>query len=131
MIHFEQAFQNPSRRLEALKKVRNQNNKGEMIFIDGHSGSGKSTVLKLISGITKPSEGAQNPVQRAGSRHTVRQTKIGFMRQTSASCSKTTKSSTTVQRQCRKRHPAAWTIDYPTRAKPKSSAPTSPSKKSA
>ncbi|MBF1286513.1 MAG: ATP-binding cassette domain-containing protein, partial [Neisseria sp.] len=31
--------------------------KGEMIFIAGHSGSGKSTILKLISGITKPSKG--------------------------------------------------------------------------
>ncbi len=41
----------------AVKNLSFTINKGEMIFLAGHSGAGKSTVLKLISGITRPTEG--------------------------------------------------------------------------
>ena len=57
MIRFEQVSKTYPGGFEALKNVSFQIKKGEMIFIAGHSGSGKSTILKLISGITKPSKG--------------------------------------------------------------------------
>ena len=58
MIRFEQVSKTYPGGFEALKKnVSFRIKKGEMIFVAGHSGSGKSTVLKLISGITKPTLG--------------------------------------------------------------------------
>ena len=57
MIRFEQVSKTYPGGFEALKNVSFQIKKGEMIFIAGHSGYGKSTILKLISGITKPSKG--------------------------------------------------------------------------
>jgi len=42
---------------QALKNISFNIQKGEMIFIAGHSGAGKSTVLRLIAGITKPTSG--------------------------------------------------------------------------
>ena len=54
MIRFEQVSKTYPGGFEALKNVSFRIKKGEMIFVAGHSGSGKSTVLKLISGITKP-----------------------------------------------------------------------------
>lgn len=57
MIRFESVSKIYSGGFEALKNVSFQINKGEMIFLAGHSGAGKSTILKLISGITKPSKG--------------------------------------------------------------------------
>ncbi len=50
-----------------------------MIFIAGHSGSGKSTVLKLISGITKPSRG--KILFNGQDLGTLSDNQIGFMRQ--------------------------------------------------
>lgn len=50
-----------------------------MIFIAGHSGSGKSTVLKLISGITKPSMG--KVLFNGQDLGTLSDNQIGFMRQ--------------------------------------------------
>ena len=49
MIRFEQVSKTYPGGFEALKNVSFQIKKGEMIFIAGHSGSGKSTILKLIS----------------------------------------------------------------------------------
>ena len=57
MIRFEQVSKNYRGGFQALKNVSFQIEKGEMIFVAGHSGAGKSTVLKLIAGITKPSSG--------------------------------------------------------------------------
>ena len=57
MIRFEQVSKTYPGGFEALKNVSFRIKKGEMIFVAGHSGSGKSTVLKLISGITKPTSG--------------------------------------------------------------------------
>lgn len=42
---------------EALKEVSFDIPKGEMVFLTGHSGAGKSTVFKLISRIEKPTSG--------------------------------------------------------------------------
>lgn len=57
MIRFEHVSKTYSGGFHALKNLNFQINKGEMIFIAGHSGAGKSTVLKLISGITLPTSG--------------------------------------------------------------------------
>ena len=43
---------------EALKHVSFTVNRGETVGIIGRNGSGKSTMLKIISGIMKPTEGS-------------------------------------------------------------------------
>ena len=51
MIRFEQVSKIYPGGFAAVKNLSFTINKGEMIFLAGHSGAGKSTVLKLISGI--------------------------------------------------------------------------------
>ena len=43
---------------EALKHVRFDVQRGEVVGLIGHNGAGKSTMLKVISGILKPTEGS-------------------------------------------------------------------------
>lgn len=43
---------------EALKAVSFRVEPGEMIYLTGHSGAGKSTVLKLIAAIERPTSGS-------------------------------------------------------------------------
>lgn len=43
---------------EALKHVSFNVKKGEVVGLIGHNGAGKSTILKVISGILKPTEGS-------------------------------------------------------------------------
>lgn len=43
---------------EALKHVSFEVNCGEVVGLVGHNGAGKSTILKVISGILKPTEGS-------------------------------------------------------------------------
>lgn len=43
---------------EALKGVSFDVNRGEVVGLIGHNGAGKSTMLKVISGILKPTEGS-------------------------------------------------------------------------
>lgn len=57
MIRFEQVSKTYAGGYQAVKNLNFKIEKGEMIFVAGHSGAGKSTVLKLISGITKPTSG--------------------------------------------------------------------------
>ncbi|MDO4997937.1 MAG: cell division ATP-binding protein FtsE [Neisseria sp.] len=57
MIRFEQVSKTYPGGFQALKNLSFSIAKGEMIFIAGHSGAGKSTILKLIAGITKPTQG--------------------------------------------------------------------------
>ena len=57
MIRFESVSKVYSGHFQALKNISFNIQKGEMIFVAGHSGAGKSTVLKLIAGITKPTSG--------------------------------------------------------------------------
>ena len=42
---------------EALKDVSFTVERGEIVGLNGHNGAGKSTMLKIISGIMKPTEG--------------------------------------------------------------------------
>ncbi|MCI4053399.1 ATP-binding cassette domain-containing protein, partial [Klebsiella pneumoniae] len=79
MIRFEQVSKTYPGGFEALKNVSFQINRCEMIFIAGHTGSGKSTVLKLISGITKPSRG--KILFNGQDLGTLSDNQIGFMRQ--------------------------------------------------
>ncbi|SSY70569.1 cell division ATP-binding protein FtsE [Alysiella crassa] len=57
MIRFESVSKVYPGGFQALKNVSFTIEKGEMIFVAGHSGAGKSTILKLIAGITKPTKG--------------------------------------------------------------------------
>lgn len=57
MINFESVSKTYPGGFQALNKVSFEISKGELIFVAGHSGAGKSTVLKLIAGIVKPSAG--------------------------------------------------------------------------
>lgn len=57
MIRFEQVTKTYPGGFTAVKNLSFSISKGEMIFIAGHSGAGKSTILKLISGIVKPTKG--------------------------------------------------------------------------
>lgn len=45
------------REFEALRDVSFEVRKGEVMGLIGHNGAGKSTVLKIISGILRPTEG--------------------------------------------------------------------------
>ncbi|WP_037585444.1 cell division ATP-binding protein FtsE [Stenoxybacter acetivorans] len=57
MIRFDQVSKTYPGGFSALKNLSFNINKGEMVFVAGHSGAGKSTILKLISGIIKPTSG--------------------------------------------------------------------------
>ena len=79
MIRFEQVSKTYPGGFHALKNVSFNIDKGEMIFVAGHSGAGKSTILKLIAGITKPTTGkVWMNNQDIGS---LNDNQIGFLRQ--------------------------------------------------
>lgn len=58
MILFEQVTKRYSSGFEALSQVDFSLEKGEMVFLTGHSGAGKSTFLKLIAMLEWPTAGA-------------------------------------------------------------------------
>ncbi len=79
MIRFEQVTKTYPGNFSALKNISFSIDSGDMVFLAGHSGAGKSTVLKLISGIEKPTTGnvwLNN--QNLGS---LRENQLSFMRQ--------------------------------------------------
>lgn len=57
MIKFEQVSKFFSKEVIGVDNVSFQLNKGELAFLTGHSGSGKSTIFKLITREYKTSEG--------------------------------------------------------------------------
>jgi len=58
MISFSKVWKRYPGGLEALRNVTFAIEPGEMVFITGHSGAGKSTVLKLAAAIERPSGGS-------------------------------------------------------------------------
>jgi len=57
MISFSNVYKKYPNGFEALKNIVFTIKQGEMVFITGHSGAGKSTILKLIGAIERPSTG--------------------------------------------------------------------------
>lgn len=57
MIKFDQVTKVYSGAIYALKNVSFQVGQGEIVFLAGHSGAGKSTILNLIAGIETASSG--------------------------------------------------------------------------
>ena len=57
MIHFDQVHKRYPNGREALSGVSFKIESGEMTFLTGHSGAGKSSILKLIALIERPTRG--------------------------------------------------------------------------
>lgn len=57
MINFQQVSKRYSNGYQALDNVNFQIAPGEFVFLTGHSGAGKSTILKLIAAIEPASQG--------------------------------------------------------------------------
>ena len=57
IIQFEQVSKHYPGAITALNNLSFTIEKGELVFLAGHSGAGKSTILKLIAGIHTPSSG--------------------------------------------------------------------------
>jgi cell division transport system ATP-binding protein len=57
MIEFNHVFKRYPGEHDALKDISFKVERGEMLFVTGHSGAGKTTLLKLISLIERPTRG--------------------------------------------------------------------------
>lgn len=57
MIQFDQVSKRYAGGIEALHQVNFSMDRGEMVFLTGHSGAGKTTFLKLIAKLQSPSSG--------------------------------------------------------------------------
>ena len=79
MIRFEQVTKTYPGEFSALKNISFTIDSGDMVFLAGHSGAGKSTVLKLISGIEKPTTG--NVWLNNQNLSSLRENQLSFMRQ--------------------------------------------------
>ena len=59
MIRFDNVWKRYPNGREALCDFTLGIERGEMVFLTGHSGAGKSTILKLISLIERPTRGTR------------------------------------------------------------------------
>lgn len=57
MIQFSHVYKTFRGTTHALRDVSFQINKGEFVFLIGHSGAGKTTLFNLLAGFDKPSSG--------------------------------------------------------------------------
>ena len=57
MIRFHNVFKSYPNGALALKDVTFHVSKGEFVFLTGHSGAGKSTIMKLLFAEQRPSQG--------------------------------------------------------------------------
>jgi len=57
MISFEHVGKRYGGRFEAIADLNFSIDRGEMVFLTGHSGAGKSSVLKLLTCLERPSRG--------------------------------------------------------------------------
>jgi cell division transport system ATP-binding protein len=57
LIRFEQVFKRYPNGREALSGISFNVDSGELVFLTGHSGAGKSSILKLIALIERPTRG--------------------------------------------------------------------------
>jgi len=57
LLQFSQVYKRYPGGREALKGIDFSIERGEMVFVTGHSGAGKSTFLKLIAAIERPTRG--------------------------------------------------------------------------
>ncbi len=80
MIVFERVHKRYPNGREALSDVSFSVARGEMLFLTGHSGAGKSTVLKLVALIDRPSRG-QVVVNQQNTAGVPRRRIPGFRRQ--------------------------------------------------
>ncbi len=57
MIHFSHVYKTFRGEIHALRDVNFKINKGEFVFLTGHSGAGKTTLFNLLAGFDRPSSG--------------------------------------------------------------------------
>lgn len=57
MVTFEQVYKQYPGKITALSNLSFNIDKGELVFLTGHSGAGKSTILKLMAGIETATSG--------------------------------------------------------------------------
>lgn len=57
MINFSHVYKTFRGQVHALRDVNFKINKGEFVFLTGHSGAGKTTLFNLLAGFDKPSSG--------------------------------------------------------------------------
>ena len=65
MIHFDQVYKRYPNGREALAWVSFRIARGDLTFLTGHSGAGKSSILKLIALIERPTRGRVTVAGRA------------------------------------------------------------------
>ena len=84
MIRFTNVYMRYAGGKDALKNINLQVEKGEMVYLTGHSGAGKTTLLRLIALAERHSRGqivvnGQNLARLSGRRIPLYRRNIGFM----------------------------------------------------